>query len=96
MYIDLSGLLHPVSSLPLLDLSEWIPSDEVTGSDKLAIRCIGHLTVRPWPWEDSSHHSFEVGVAIDAWWSDEWWKSVVAGFDVCGRDHLHVYFPGKK
>lgn len=77
-------------------LEEWIPSGKVAASDKLGVRCTGRLTVRPRPLEDSSHHSFEVGAAVDAWWSDGWWEGVVAGFDVCGRDHLHVYFPGKK
>jgi hypothetical protein len=37
--------------------------------------------------------NFEVGVPVDAWWSDGWWEGVVAGVDVSGTA-LQVYFPG--
>ncbi|XP_055832335.1 uncharacterized protein LOC129901224 isoform X2 [Solanum dulcamara] len=74
-------------------LEEWIPSNIVAGSDKLGMRCTGRLTVRPRPLEDSSDYSFEVGSAVDVWWSDGWWEGVVTGFDVCRSGHLPVYFP---
>ncbi|XP_006351004.1 uncharacterized protein [Solanum tuberosum] len=76
-------------------LEEWIPSYKVAVSDKLGMRCTGRLTVRPQPLEDSSDCSFELGAAVDAWWSDGWWEGVVTGFDVSGSDHLQVYFPGE-
>ncbi|KAH0713542.1 hypothetical protein KY289_009501 [Solanum tuberosum] len=76
-------------------LEEWIPSYKVAVSDKLGMRCTGRLTVRPQPMEDSSDCSFELGAAVDAWWSDGWWEGVVTGFDVSGSDHLQVYFPGE-
>ncbi|WMV53851.1 hypothetical protein MTR67_047236 [Solanum verrucosum] len=76
-------------------LEEWIPFYKVAVSDKLGMRCTGRLTVRPRPLVDSSDYSFEVGAAVDAWWSDGWWEGVVAGFDVCGSDQLQVYFPGE-
>ncbi|KAH0713905.1 hypothetical protein KY289_009864 [Solanum tuberosum] len=76
-------------------LEEWIPSYRVAVSDKLGMRCTGRLTVWPRPLVDSSDYSFEVGAAVDAWWSDGWWEGVVAGFDVCGSAQLQVYFPGE-
>ncbi|PHU20119.1 hypothetical protein BC332_11270 [Capsicum chinense] len=76
-------------------LEEWISSNRVAGPDKLGIRCIGRLTVRPQFLEDSSDYSIEVGAAVDAWWSDGWWEGVVAEYDVFGSGHLHVYFPGE-
>lgn len=59
------------------------------------MRCTGRVTVRPWPLEDSSDYFFEVGAAVDAWWSDGWWEGVVAEFDVCGSGQHQVYFPGE-
>ncbi|KAH0775966.1 hypothetical protein KY290_007377 [Solanum tuberosum] len=59
------------------------------------MRCTRRLTVRPQPQEDSSDYYFELGAAVDAWWSDGWWEGVVAGFDVTGSGHLQVYFPGE-
>ncbi|KAL3323364.1 hypothetical protein AABB24_037810 [Solanum stoloniferum] len=76
-------------------LEEWVPSYRVAGSEKLDMRCRGRLTVRPRPLEDSSDYSFEIGAAVDAWWSDGWWEGVVAEIDVCGSGHHQVYFPGE-
>ncbi|XP_027768660.1 uncharacterized protein LOC107003636 [Solanum pennellii] len=76
-------------------LKEWIPSCKVAVSDKLGMRSSGRLTVRPQPLEDSSDCSFELGAAVDAWWSDGWWEGVVTGFDVSGSGDLQLYFPGE-
>ncbi|KAG5574392.1 hypothetical protein H5410_054526 [Solanum commersonii] len=76
-------------------LEEWVPSYRVAGSEKLGMRCTGRLTVRPRPLEDSSDYSFEIGAAVDAWWSDGWWEGVVTEIDVCGSGHHQVYFPGE-
>ncbi|XP_015165774.1 uncharacterized protein [Solanum tuberosum] len=76
-------------------LEEWVPSYKVAGSDKFGMRCTGRLTVRPLPLEDSSVKSFELGAAVDAWWSNGWWEGVVAGFGVSGSGVLQVYFPGE-
>ncbi|KAJ8526213.1 hypothetical protein K7X08_028690 [Anisodus acutangulus] len=77
------------------NLEEWVPSPRVADSDKLGMRYTGRLTVRPRPPEGSSDHSFEVGAAVDAWWSGGWWEGVVAGFHDRRRSHLQVYFPGE-
>ncbi|PHT99557.1 hypothetical protein BC332_29345 [Capsicum chinense] len=76
-------------------LKEWVSSYRVADSDKLGMRCIGRLTIRSRPPEDFSDCSFEVGAAVDAWWSDGWWEGVVVDFDVYGSGHLQVFFPGK-
>ncbi|KAM3201723.1 hypothetical protein P3L10_034086 [Capsicum annuum] len=65
-------------------LKEWVSSYRVADSDKLGMRCIGRLTIRPRPPEDFSDCSFEVGAAVDAWWSDRWSEGVVVDFDVYG------------
>ncbi|KAF3638776.1 putative calponin -like proteiny domain-containing protein-like [Capsicum annuum] len=76
-------------------LKEWVSSYRVADSDKLGMRCTGRLTIRPRPPEDFSDCSFEVGAAVDAWWSDGWWECVVVYFDVYGSGHLQVFFPGE-
>ncbi|KAM3328130.1 hypothetical protein P3S68_033592 [Capsicum galapagoense] len=76
-------------------LKEWVSSYRVADSDKLGMRCTGRLTIRPRPPEDFSDCSFEVGAAVDAWWSDGWWEGVVVDFDVYGSGHLQVFFPGE-
>ncbi|PHT99546.1 hypothetical protein BC332_29334 [Capsicum chinense] len=55
-------------------LKEWVSSYRVADSGKLGMRCTGLLTIRPRPPEDFSDCSFEVGAAVDAWWSDGWWE----------------------
>ncbi|KAA8537278.1 hypothetical protein F0562_027035 [Nyssa sinensis] len=77
------------------DLEEWVPAFRVASPDKLGMRCSGRLTIRPWPLEDSSDCSFEVGAPVDAWWSDGWWEGVVTGVDVSGSGNIQVYFPGE-
>ena len=57
------------------------------------MRCSGRLTIRPCHPNDSVIFSIEVGVPVDAWWSDGWWEGVVAGVDVSGTA-IQVYFPG--
>lgn len=63
--------------------------------DKLGVRCVGRLTVRPWPCDDSSDITFVVGAAVDAWWCNGWWEGVVIGYDTLTKTNLQVYFPGK-
>ncbi|KAI7991395.1 hypothetical protein LOK49_LG12G00558 [Camellia lanceoleosa] len=75
------------------NLEEWVPASIVAAPDKLGLRCLGRLTVRPWPSEDSSNGSVEVGASVDACWSDGWWEGVVTGVDESGNDSLQVYFP---
>ncbi|KAI8524948.1 hypothetical protein RHMOL_Rhmol13G0189400 [Rhododendron molle] len=76
------------------NLEEWVPASKMAASDKLGMRCSGRYIIRPWPSEDFSDCSFEVGAPVDAWWSDGWWEGVVTGIDKPGDDNLHVYFPG--
>ncbi|XP_059624813.1 uncharacterized protein LOC132267922 [Cornus florida] len=77
------------------NLEEWVPASRVASPDKVGMRCSGRLTIRPWPPEDSSDCAFEVGAAVDAWWSDGWWEGVVSGVNISGSDCLQVYFPGE-
>lgn len=59
--------------------------------DKLGIRCLGRLTIRPCPPKDSEELTFEVGSPVDAWWSDGWWEGVVTGVEISGTDTVQVY-----
>ncbi|XP_062013644.1 uncharacterized protein LOC133730016 isoform X1 [Rosa rugosa] len=77
------------------NLEEWVPAFRVAAPDKLGMRCSGRLTIRPCHPSDSAMSSFEVGVPVDAWWSDGWWEGVVAGVDVSGTA-IQVYFPGEE
>ncbi|GFP80487.1 hypothetical protein PHJA_000192100 [Phtheirospermum japonicum] len=78
-------------------LEEWVPKTRVAARDKLGMRCVGRLTVRPWPDSDiSSDLRFEVGTAVDAWWCDGWWEGVVTGYDTSSNSsNLQVYLPGE-
>ncbi|KAK9935869.1 hypothetical protein M0R45_012743 [Rubus argutus] len=76
------------------NLEEWIPAFRIAAPDKLGMRCSDRLTIRPCHPNDSAVCNFEVGVPVDAWWSDGWWEGVVAGVDVSGTA-LQVYFPGE-
>ncbi|KAK2998555.1 hypothetical protein RJ639_024040, partial [Escallonia herrerae] len=71
------------------NLEEWVPAPRVAAPDKLGMRCSGRLTIRPWPPEDLSEYSFEVGVPVDASWSNGWWEGVVTGLDRTGSDGEH-------
>ena len=75
-------------------LQEWVPASRVATPDELGMRFAGRHTVRPWPPHNSSDYSFEVGDAVDAWWSDGWWEAVIIGLDISGGDNVQVYSPG--
>lgn len=53
----------------------------------------GRLITRPVP-QEKTELTLDIGVAVDAWWSDGWWEGVVTGLDVSGNDDVLVYFPG--
>ncbi|MED6197538.1 hypothetical protein PIB30_057404 [Stylosanthes scabra] len=76
-------------------LEEWIPATRVAAADKLGMRCSGRLTVRPFPPKDTTDHAFEIGTAVDAWWSDGWWEGVITAVDVSGAGTFQVYTPGE-
>ncbi|CAI0374337.1 unnamed protein product [Linum tenue] len=75
-----------------INLEEWVPANKVAAPDKLGIRHVGRQRVRPPPPDDLRNCTFEVGVPIDAWWSDGWWEGVVSA---AGKDRLQVYLPGE-
>ncbi|KAL0321059.1 UNVERIFIED_CONTAM: hypothetical protein Sradi_5367400 [Sesamum radiatum] len=76
-------------------LEEWVPAYRVVAPDRLGVRCVERLTVRPRPCEYSSDIIFEVGAAVDAWWCSGWWEGVVLGYDTLTKSNLQVYFPGE-
>ncbi|XP_019440001.1 PREDICTED: uncharacterized protein LOC109345457 [Lupinus angustifolius] len=76
-------------------LEEWIPASKVAAPDKLGMRCSGRLAVRPCPPENTTDDTFEIGAAVDAWWSDGWWEGVVTAVNFCGVGILQVYSPGE-
>lgn len=51
------------------------------------------LITRPAP-QEQIELTLDIGVAVDAWWSDGWWEGVVTGLDDSGKDNVDVYFPG--
>ena len=62
--------------------------------DKLGMRHSDRPTIRPAPSKELTELSLEVGVAIDAWWSDGWWEGIVTGVD-SSAENVQVFFPGK-
>lgn len=66
----------------------------MAGPDILGVRSARRLAIRPWRYEESLGHAFEVGAAVDAWWCDGWWEGVVIGSDTSAESNLQVYFPG--
>lgn len=53
----------------------------------------GRLITRPVP-QEQIELALDIGVAVDAWWSDGWWEGVVTGLDDSGNEDVHIYFPG--
>ncbi|XP_023535763.1 uncharacterized protein LOC111797099 [Cucurbita pepo subsp. pepo] len=76
------------------NLEEWVPACKVALPDKLGMRHPGRLITRPVP-QEKTELTLDIGVAVDAWWSDGWWEGVVTGLDVSGNDDVLVYFPGE-
>lgn len=66
----------------------------MAAADKLGMRRSGRPTIRPAPPDDKKDILFDIGTAVDAWWSDGWWEGVVIGFDSCNNDNLHVFLSG--
>ncbi|XVF33882.1 hypothetical protein REPUB_Repub18cG0009600 [Reevesia pubescens] len=77
------------------NLEEWIPIFKLAMPDKFGMRYSGRRTVRPAPPSSQTELPLEVGVAVDAWWSDGWWEGVVTGVNSSGKNNLQVYFPGE-
>ncbi|XVF26210.1 hypothetical protein REPUB_Repub13aG0279500 [Reevesia pubescens] len=77
------------------NLEEWVPNSRVATPDKLGMRCPGRLTIRPCPPKDTTNCEFEIGAAIDVWWSDGWWEGVTTGVGISADDDLQVYIPGE-
>ncbi|WCJ33062.1 hypothetical protein M5689_014446 [Euphorbia peplus] len=78
------------------NLEEYIPAFKLAMPDKLGMRYPGRSTIRPSPLvNEQTEVTFEVGSAVDAWWSDGWWEGVVIGFSSSSHDILQVYFPGE-
>ncbi|OWM81355.1 uncharacterized protein LOC116190071 [Punica granatum] len=79
------------------NLEEWIPAMKLAMPDKLGMRFSSRLTIRPIPPAvDESEVVFDLGVAVDAWWSDGWWEGIVTGLKADNlEDTLQVYFPGE-
>ncbi|XP_068310556.1 uncharacterized protein [Pyrus communis] len=76
------------------NLEEWIPAFRLALPDKLGIRHLGRPMVRPAPPKEQMGLALEVGVAVDAWWSDGWWEGIIAEVGSCG-DTFQVFIPGE-
>lgn len=73
-------------------LKEWLGPPKLAPADELSMRQSGRLTIRPCPPEEEPPASFEVGAAVDAWWSNGWWESlVVPGVPLSNNDKFHVF-----
>ncbi|CAL1353941.1 unnamed protein product [Linum trigynum] len=77
------------------NLEEWIPAFRLAVADKLGLRRLGRLTIRPAPSNKETDLSLEVGSAVDAWWSDGWWEGIVTSINN-NSNAVQVYFPGEK
>ncbi|KAK4746345.1 hypothetical protein SAY87_012657 [Trapa incisa] len=76
------------------NLEEWIPAVKFAIPDRLAMRFSDRLTIRPVPPAvDETEVVYDIGVAVDAWWSDGWWEGVVIGYKA--DNVLQIYFPGE-
>ncbi|KAL8142183.1 hypothetical protein V2J09_015215 [Rumex salicifolius] len=75
-------------------LEEWIRAFRLASPDRLGMRCAGRPVIRPQPLQNDVSNSIEVGVSVDAWWSDGWWEGVVTGVSN-DQEKLHVYIPGE-
>ncbi|XP_065862572.1 uncharacterized protein [Euphorbia lathyris] len=79
------------------NLEECVPAFKLAMPDQLGMRYPGRPTIRPSPLvNEQTEVTFEVGSAVDAWWSDGWWEGVVMGFSSSSHDILQLYFPGER
>ncbi|CAH9113701.1 unnamed protein product [Cuscuta epithymum] len=77
-------------------LEEWVPAFKVARPDRHGIRNSFRPTIRPaQPCGEQGDLSFEVGVAVDAWWSDGWWEGIVTKDTYNGAKGYQVYIPGE-
>ncbi|CAK9155565.1 unnamed protein product [Ilex paraguariensis] len=63
--------------------------------DKLGMRYSGRPTIRPASAHDQLDLAFDVGAAVDAWWSDGWWEGVLTGFGHSSDEIHQVYIPSE-
>uniref|UniRef100_A0A2P2IRT7 BAH domain-containing protein n=1 Tax=Rhizophora mucronata TaxID=61149 RepID=A0A2P2IRT7_RHIMU len=78
------------------NLEEWVPVSRVAAPCKLGMRCSGRQTIRPRPPKESAYCNVDVGLPVDAWWSDGWWEGIVSGVGLSGDSCLQVYLPGEE
>lgn len=78
-------------------LEEWIRAFRLAAPDRLGMRCAGRPVIRPLPLHNDVSNSIEleIGVPVDAWWSDGWWEGVVTGVTNNEEEKLQVYVPGE-
>ncbi|KAM7492770.1 hypothetical protein LguiA_035691 [Lonicera macranthoides] len=77
------------------NLEEWIPAFRLAMPDKLGMRYKGRPTVRPAVHPREKNLAFEVGTAVDAWWSDGWWEGVVTGIGNSEDGDIQIYVPSE-
>ncbi|KAI3703070.1 hypothetical protein L6452_28825 [Arctium lappa] len=77
------------------NLEEWVPAFRLAIPDKLGLRHSGRPTMRPAVTQIETDVGFEVGSAVDAWWSDGWWEGVVTDINASEDADIQVYLPGE-
>ncbi|KAL3614931.1 hypothetical protein CASFOL_040592 [Castilleja foliolosa] len=76
-------------------LEDWVLASTKAAPDKLGMRHVGRLTVRPSACQNRPDFPFKVGSAVDAWWCNGWWEGVVIGCDTLEKSNFQIYFPGE-
>ncbi|KVI02338.1 uncharacterized protein LOC112500076 [Cynara cardunculus var. scolymus] len=77
------------------NLEEWVSAFRLAIPDELGLRHSGRPTMRPAVTQDETDVGFEVGSAVDAWWSDGWWEGVVTEINASENADIQVYIPGE-
>lgn len=78
------------------NLEEWVSAFRLASPDQLQMRCPQRLTIRPCPpATNPAEVPYEIGIPVDAWWSDGWWEGVIAETNEGAADHVQVYIPGE-
>ncbi|GMH30867.1 hypothetical protein Nepgr_032710 [Nepenthes gracilis] len=76
------------------NLEEWDPTFRLATPNKLGVRGPGRPTIQLCPpYTNVADSSYEVGVLVYAWWSDKWWKGIIAGVSNGVIDCMQKVFP---
>jgi hypothetical protein len=77
-------------------VQETVPASTLALPDKLGLRSLDRLRIRPRPQQNISVNGAALvpGTVIDVWQFSGWWEGIFVSLENPAADSLQVYFPG--